>query len=109
MGILFKCNIDPSCYWFELPFIAQILIIGAILLFLTGFLLNIGTIAKTIAGWPGVAAVGALILAVVAALTFKKPPTVPPKPVQAPSRPAPIPPKKKRPKTLMDLFKNGRQ
>lgn len=112
MGILLKCNIDIGCYWFELPLIAQILVILAVLLLIGGTLLNLTSIAKAIAGWPGVAAVGALILAVVAALTIKKPVAPAPKPVQAPSRqpsgPS-TPVKKKRPRTLVDLFKNGRQ
>lgn len=108
MGLLLKCTIDPVCYWFELPFIAQLLIIGAFVLLIGGALFNLTLIAKTIAGWPGVAAVGALLLAVVAALTFKKPPMKAPRAPEGPSSVAPKPPKRK-PRTLVDLFRNGRK
>jgi hypothetical protein len=104
MGTLLKCNIDPVCYWFEFPLVAQVLIIIALLLFVGGTLLNLGKIAHVIAGWPGVGAVAALVGALVVALTTKQPIPVKP-PVEAPRQPT-KPPVKKR-KTIFDQF-NGR-
>jgi hypothetical protein len=105
MGILLKCNIDPVCYWFEFPLVAQVLIIIALLLFVGGTLLNLSKIAHVIAGWPGVGAVAALVGALVVVLTTKQP-TPPKPPVEAPKPPATAPVKKR--KTIFDSFNNGR-
>ncbi len=54
--------------WSWIPWWAQVGVVIGVILIIGGAILNFGKIVKVIAGWPGVAGVGVIVVAIVGAI-----------------------------------------